>query len=72
MSNESRRLVREGFGAIADELRLQRGKLDYIIRLLGGRDAQIQAVREDISQLQESRSEHERKISQLAASVAGR
>lgn len=54
MTNETRRLIRDGFGAISDELRQRRAtdteilkRLEVIIKMTGGDNAKIQALRED-------------------------
>lgn len=54
MTNETRRIIRDGFGAIEDELRQRRAtdaeilnRLDELIRVVGGDNAKIQALRED-------------------------
>jgi hypothetical protein len=75
--SELKRLVRAGFGFIADELRQRRAadrrmelKLDAIgtdikelVRLAGGADAKVQAIREDFDALRDGKvDEHERKI----------
>ena len=48
MTSETKKLIREGFGAIEDELRQRRAtdkeilkRLDVLIRLAGGSDAKI-------------------------------
>lgn len=55
MTDEKTRLTREGFGAIADELRQRRAvdreilkRLDVLIKLAGGTDAKATAIREDL------------------------
>jgi hypothetical protein len=55
MTNETKRLIREGFGAIEDELRQRRAvdteivkRLDVLIKLAGGTDAKATAIREDL------------------------
>lgn len=77
MTNDTRRIIRDGFGAIEDELRQRRAvdseilkRLDMLIKLAGGDSAKIQSIQEDISQLQESRSEHERKLAAHSRELA--
>ena len=77
MSNETRRIIREGFGAIEDELRQRRAvdrqilaRLDALIRMAGEDNAKVQALREDVGQLQDSRSEHERRIAEHGRQLA--
>lgn len=55
MSDDLKSLVREGFGAIEDELRQRRAtdaeilkRLDVLIKLVGGNDAKTTAIREDL------------------------
>lgn len=55
MTIEERQLVREGFGAIEEELRQRRAvdaeilkRLDVLIKLAGGTDAKTTAIREDL------------------------
>lgn len=60
MTDEELQTIHDGFRAIGDELRSQRSKLDTIIKLLGGKDAKVQAIREDVSALQEQGAKHER------------
>lgn len=76
MSNETRRLIREGFGAILDEFRQRRAtdkeilrRLDTLIRQTGGALAKLESATEDISQLQETSSRHERDIAALKRSA---
>lgn len=73
MTNETRRIIREGFGAIEDELRQRRAtdteilkRLEVLIRLAGGSDAQIQALREDHDALTDKVAGHERRIRNIA------
>lgn len=70
MTNETRRIIRDGFGHIEDELRAQRGKLDHIIRLLGGENAKVQAIREDHDALTEKVAGHERRLLRLGSTLA--
>lgn len=72
MSDELRRLIRDGFGAILEELRQRRAtdreilrRLDLLIRQTGGTNAKLESATEDIGQLQETTSRHERDIAAL-------
>ncbi len=76
MTNDERRLVREGFGFIEEELRLQRAtgaeilkRLDVLIRLAGGTDAKATAVREDHDALAAQVQDHERRIRKVVDSL---
>ena len=69
MTNDTRRIIRDGFGAIEDEFRQRRAtdaeilrRLDALIKLAGGTDAKVQAVREDHSALTNQVAEHERRL----------
>lgn len=69
MTKEEKRLLREGFGAIADEFRQQRAtsreilrQLRELVRLAGGDNAKIQTIREDHDAITGQVAEHERKI----------
>ena len=69
MNSEERRVLRDALGAIEDELRLQRAtgteilkRLDVLIKMAGGSDAKVQALREDHDALAEQVSGHERRI----------
>lgn len=71
MNSEERRIIRDGFGAISVELRQRREvdrqimqKLDALIRMAGEDNGKVQALREDVGALQDSRTEHERKIAE--------
>ena len=77
MTNETRRIIRDALGAIEVELRQQRHarkgelaeisrKLDVLIRMVGGHDAKIQAVREDHDALSGQVADHERRLASLA------
>lgn len=70
--SEFRRLIRRGFGAVLAELRQRRAtdkeilrRLEVIIKQTGGAHAKLESAAEDIGQLQETTSRHEREIAAL-------
>lgn len=79
MTRETRAIIRDGFGAILDEFRQRRAvdreilaRLDVLIRMAGGSEAKIEALREDHDALTEKTASHERRIRAIADSLPSR
>ena len=77
MTSETRRMIREGFGAIEDELRQRRAtdveilkRLEVLIKLAGGNDAQLQALREDHDALIDKQTEFEKRVRRAVPALA--
>lgn len=60
--NNWRRQFHEWSGHIQDHLRSMDGKLDRILRAVGG-EHDVEAIRADLTKLSEQVQDHERKLS---------